>query len=685
MLRARTVLVVCGFLAACGGGEGGRAKNPQGTVDPDKLSIGDIASQQGGLSSLGGGNGAGDTGFASGLHLDLVEKEGVKLDGIVKEWPARAAAKTAIKGTGDKITAAFGLQYDDQKLYVAGEIGDAQLTRSSRFTDDEDHASLLFAVPAGAGLSTYEIAFYAGKPGESAGSVRYASGPNKGHEVPGAKIVEAPVDKGYSFEASLPWSTFPETRTVRVGLHGLMRYFDSEGGLGVKTIIATGVGDATNAAAMPALLSESEQSLVESFLSPKGLLATTPKVDLYADITGDPMKERITVFDHYVTIVGPGYRGGKEFFYRDLGADLVKLEARDVTGRGKDDLLLRRRFSGASTREWFEVWSFLAGGEEPVTTFAHEVSVVSAGKQLTNTVRISSKEINVTYEAAQGWDVSTYHEPTANDVEPVLLPWGPVKSQLFRFDKDKFKKDKEVPQAPAPGAQQPQGGTVAQPQPKPQDPPTPAVRTGGDMSKQILDHFKADRTIAADAKPRFDVEVQVAGDARPERVAVFGRDIVVFGPGFKGGNAYAYITLSQFSADADVKDVSVRDITGDGAADIVIRGVRHVAAAGQGIVDMDVLFVYQVKTDVIARIFGIETGREQTGKRVQGMVQFIPAAGGKGFDVDVRPGRATGWTDKTYPWGQDATGGATEPLLLPWGTPDHLKYTWNGSAFVLAP
>ena len=681
MPRRRSVLLVSVLAIACGGGGGGEAKNPTGPVDPDKLSIADIAAQQGGLSSLGGGSS--DTGFASGLNLDLVEKEGVKLDGVVKEWPARAPAKTVVKGTADKVSAAFGLQYDDQKLYVAGEIGDAQLTRSSRFTDDEDHASLVFAVPGGAGMSTYEVAFYAGKPGESAGSVRWASGPNKGHEVAGAKIVEAPVDKGYSFEASLPWSTFPETRAVRVGLHGLMRYYDSEGGLGVKTILATGAGDASHPAQMPALLSESEQSLVESFLSPKGLLATAPKVDLYADITGDSMKERISVFDHYLTIVGPGYRSGKEFFYRDLGAELVKLEARDVTGRGKDDLLLRRRFSGSSTREWFEVLSFLSGGEEPVTTFAHEVAVVAGGKQLTNTVRVSSKEIDVTYEPAQGWDVTSYREGVANDVEPILLPWGAIKSQLFRFDKDKFKKDKEVSQTPTPGAQQ--GGTVAQPPPKPQDPPTPAVKSGGDLSKQILEHFKADRSIAAGAAPRFDVEVNVAGDARPERVAVFGRDIVVFGPGFKGGTAYAYITLSQFSADADVKDVSVRDITGDGAADVVIRGVRHVAAAGQGVVDMDVLFVYQVKNDTIARIFGIETGREQPGKRVQGMVQFIPAAGGKGFDVDVRAGRATGWTEKTYPWGQDATGGATEPLILPWGKPDHLRYTWSGTAFALAP
>ena len=39
----------------------------------------------------------------------------------------------------------------------------------------------------------------------------------------------------------------------------------------------------------------------------------------------------------------------------------------------------------------------------------------------------------------------------------------------------------------------------------------------------------------------------------------------------------------------------------------------------------------------------------------------------RSLDVDVRAGRATGWTDKTYPWPQDKPGGAIEPLLLPWG------------------
>jgi hypothetical protein len=66
---------------------------------------------------------------------------------------------------------------------------------------------------------------------------------------------------------------------------------------------------------------------------------------------------------------------------------------------------------------------------------------------------------------------------------------------------------------------------------------------------------------------------------------------------------------------------------------------------------------------------------------MQGLVQFVPAKGGKGFDVDVRPGVARGWTEKTYPWPQDKPGGSIEPLLLPWGGVPSLRYSWNGTQF----
>jgi hypothetical protein len=93
-----------------------------------------------------------------------------------------------------------------------------------------------------------------------------------------------------------------------------------------------------------------------------------------------------------------------------------------------------------------------------------------------------------------------------------------------------------------------------------------------------------------------------------------------------------------------------------------------------------VLFAYTVDDKGIRRIFGIETGRSVGPKRMQGMVQFVP--GPKSFEIDVQPGVAKGFTEKTYPWSEDPVGGSLEPLLLPWGKTKKLRYTWNGTQYV---
>jgi hypothetical protein len=133
----------------------------------------------------------------------------------------------------------------------------------------------------------------------------------------------------------------------------------------------------------------------------------------------------------------------------------------------------------------------------------------------------------------------------------------------------------------------------------------------------------------------------------------------------------------------DVREMVARDVTGDGNADLDVRvTVRRSAPGSRDPVDLDVLLVYQVQGDAITRIFAIETGRSQAKNRVQGLVQFIPSSNGKAFDIDTQPGRVTGWTEKSYPWGQEQPGsGSLEPVLLPWGGIAHVRYSWNGSSF----
>jgi hypothetical protein len=685
-VRRASPLLILPLLAACGGGTQETARPAaQTAAAPDDADRGfsEYAATHS-IGSLDHPEAAPEVN-ADGLRLEALDKtKPIKLDGVLNEWPAPALATVPLKGA-TRSTLKIALQYDDARLYVGADITDAS------FAPGNDHVKLTLAVPRPGGTGayvSYELMLFAGKPGESEGSVRYGRHGN----VPGAKIVEAPTEGGYSLEAIVPLSSIPEMRSTRVGIHGVAAYVDGD------AVIATGPGDAQHPTAMAWVPSEPELSMIEQLLTPKGLTKIAPAAEMVADLTGDGIRERIAVFEHYLTICGTSYLGGTAFFYRDLVGELVKLEVRDVSGRGKGDVVVRRRqSSGDGSREYIEVLSALSANREPQLTFAHEIGVRGSDHRISNAVRLSHGEIEVTTEPPTGWDAASYNEPIATDVEPILLPWAGVRSQVFRFDGSRFAKAKEVTQREqgAPATRAAVEGSRAEGEDasravaiRPPEPPTPRVMRGGDLSAQVLEQYRRDRGVAASMTAKADLQVQVAGDARPERVLLLGRDIVVLGPGIKEGTGYTFTTLQQFADGSDIKDLSARDLTGDGAADLVVRGVQHRTGTdgrqpSRAHAEVELLFVYEVKEDVITRVFGIETAREHKGKRVQGLVQFIPAPGGKSFDILSAPGRATGWNKKTYPWAQDQPGdGNLEPLLLPWGGIASVRYTWNGSQFV---
>jgi hypothetical protein len=657
--------ILCVFLIGCGGGAAAtgdpKTGGGKGSGTKQDDSIADIASREG-IATLGGNQeGTVAPGGAPGtLRMELLEKDSpIKMDGITKEWPSHVPAKVS-KGSAPGVQFACGIQYDADKIYVMGEVTDAH------FEQGKDHATLTIAFP-GAGASTADVDFFPGKPGESVGNVKLHGAAGGGTEIGGSKIIEAPNKDGYTFEASFPWSALPDARNVRVGLRGNCSYKEASG-----AVLSTSAG-------LAALPTSPELSLYENLLGPNGFNAP-PRVEMFADVAGDAQKERIAVYDKYLTIVGAGYRGGKEYFFRNMGADLVHLDARDLNGDSKDELVVRRKYdAGASQREWVEVWAFK--GDEPETVFAHEVSVTSAGKRVANNLRIASKEIEVAYEKPEGWDATSYREATTSDFEPVILPWGAVKSQTYKWDGNKFTKHKEVSQTP-----------VAPPPPvappmivKPVEPPSPTVMKSTNVKEAIFDQYKRDQKVGPDVKPKVDLEVNVDAEGKAERIILIGRDIVVFGPAFKGGATYSFVTLSQFAHESDIHEMNARDLTGDGAADLIVRGIRKVQN-GKDEVTLDMMFVYAVHGTTITRVFGIETGRELQGKRVQGLAQLVPAKSGKGFDIVASPGKATGWTEQSYPWSQEQPGSGTiEPLLLPWGKIPSVRYAWSGTAFTKAP
>lgn len=599
------------------------------------------------------------------LRANLIEAKSIKLDGVPKEWTALSAVGYAVKGRAGKpdLEARAAIAYDTNNVYIAADVTDDVLRAGG------DHLQIVLGFPGG---NVDEVDLYPGDPGKTPGSAKRKDGT----AVAGARVVEAPHSGGWSLEASLPWSAFPQAKLVRVGLRGAIFAHDADNSATVEAVVGTAPSSAY--ASLPSINTESEQSLFDGLIREKSLRGA-PRYNLLADVAGDVMKERVLVFDRWLVVLGSSFRKGSEYYYGDLGVagdQIPSCEVRDLTGDGQSEIILRKRLvSGSRTREILQVMSF-GSGEVPLPIFQHEVGISTDAGSVTDEITFAADgakmSIKITPGKVTGFNAGNYREPTETAYDPVLLPWGAIASQTYRFNGKEFTRTAEEKQAPtaAPVAAAAVGAAL------PKAPPPPSA---GELLEKVHDLYKKDRGVSG--RPRFDFAADLVGDKLTERVLLHDRDLVIFGKGFKGGTGYTFLTLSPFASSADILDVTARDVTGDGKVEIVVKGVIHAGApkdAGGGTVDREVVMIYQMVGDGLKRVFAAELARAIGRKRIQGAIGFA----GKSNEIDLAAGKAVDWTEKTYPFNQDPSAvGGIEPLILPWSSARAIRYRWTGSGF----
>lgn len=214
---------------------------------------------------------------------------------------------------------------------------------------------------------------------------------------------------------------------------------------------------------------------------------------------------------------------------------------------------------------------------------------------------------------------------------------------------------------------------------------------------QVYALYRKDRGVKTE-QPRFDFVTDVAASSANERVLVHERDIVCFGKAFRDGASFVFTTIGVVSPE-DIVDMTARDLTGDGKAEILVRAVIHAQSSTEPdkkadkkaskkankkvedkAVDRLVFMVFQIKEDGIKRIFAAETGRTLDGSLLLGGLRFVEA--GRGLDIEVMAGRAHGFTKSNYPFPEDASpAGGFEPLALPWGSLGVRRYRFDGSRY----
>jgi hypothetical protein len=606
----------------------------------------------------------------------------LRVDGMLRDWRAEMVSLERVlkgrKGEGAEVEVAIA--YDDNNLYVALDAKDDALVRSARPADGEDHLVVRLGFPTEkGGYTAHEVRLYPGQPGKLPGAALV-----DGRALSTAKVVEAANAEGYQLEAAIPWSAFPEASRIRVGIRAAAEYVDASAPGRIRKAVATTAGKGPKE--WPPLLTEPEQGLYTGIIRENGL-PSLPARSLLGNVAGDARLEQVAIYGKYLTITGAGYREGKQFYFGDLlirdASAVDRLELQDFDGDGHSEVLIVRRI-GAEEQYRTVLQVFKIGADDsPVVAFTHEIGVTSSRGQVLNQVKVEAASGGARLVIAQGkssgYEQSSYDQATPSDMESALLPWSTIGSRTFAWKGDALAEVSTTtwkPKAKAGGA----APAVAAVQ-GPAAPPPPRPPTADELLDQVYSLYRKDRKVGA-SKPRFDFVTDVASDLKNERVLVHDKDIVVFGKGFLDGAAYTYTTIG-VARPEDIRAVTARDLTGDGKAEILVQAVLHAKGSEElkGVeVERSAFVIYAVINNRLTRVFAAETGRSMDGQMVLANIAFTPDSRG-GVELSFGPGRALGWTEKSYPFPQDTTAtGGLLPLPLPWSG-QRRSYKFDGSAF----
>jgi hypothetical protein len=631
-------------------------------------------------------------GAAEGVMItaDSVSDVKVRLDGIPSELPGVwSSLTTVISGKRTSSNAQCALAYDDDNLYLAMKMDDSKIVRSASAGNNEDHATLYLAFPVGKGqFHTHVVELFPGDPGKLPGIVRMG-----GHAPAGAQLVEAPESGGLTFEAKIPWKSFPEAARTRVGMRAGVQWTDATAPGHVASVTSTTRGK--EGKALPQLLTEPEQSLFDGFIRAQHL-STEPARVLLADVAGDSLYERVALYDHFLTVVGTHFRGGKEFVVADLEVQdpgkVKRLQPADFDGDGHDEIVTVVRIGSEDHyRDVVEVLHIDADNSmKPI--FLHEVGLTAGSGAIDNEVRIGRSggrsTLTIAQGSAEGVEKEGYSEPKPADMESALLPWDPIGSQTYAWQGGHLVKAGETSHTPsahgtAKGEKRPavRHREPSEPSNTVAVPPAPRPPTTDEMLDQVYAMYRKDRHVKK-AKPRFDFVTDVAGDTTNERVLVHDKDIVCFGKGFREGTTYVYTAVGVASPD-DIIDVTARDLTGDGKAEVIVLGQLR-AKAGKELddasVDRAVLFIFQITETGVRRVFAAETARSVSDKTILSGIRFLPRE--TGMLIELTAGRSLGFTPKSYPFPDETqAAGGVEPVVLPWSKQRNRSYRFDGDRF----
>jgi hypothetical protein len=342
--------------------------------------------------------------LADEIACGPVEPGVIAVDGLLDDW--RGVPTTEVGH------ATLRCNTDGKSLFIAVDVTDGYFVRTPKAGPGEDHLSLK--------IGKQSIGIW---PGDSAKAKLKTVGAPKG-----AKIATALQERGWAVELAVPAGNQPL-------LPASLSVYDG------------------NSRAKPKIEKTSTWSGSLAFAAAAGLSnAFLESVKLsQADVwreapfrLGGGASARLVVAGKFAAAITDG------FVYIELPvqsrADIRDLRVIDPAGDGRDALAVRYFERGArpdTGREVVGLWRFNSEGVQRV--FAVEVAKIDGQRRIDGKVTFvkRGKATDLVVEAGKatpGVDAGSWHETPAEDMIPILLPWGADKKATFQFRGDEYTK-----------------------------------------------------------------------------------------------------------------------------------------------------------------------------------------------------------------------------------------------------
>jgi hypothetical protein len=375
------------------------------------------------------------------IPCNPAEDGAVTVDGLLPDWrdvkgvtldePAQVIMGRENWRNEKDLSVTVKCLRSETNLYLAFDVTDNYLVRMKEARPGEDHIQILFAEDE----TVHRLNIY---PSDMKGVPRKVTGNPRMAKA--AEVAEALQARGYSVEVRLPLQSIPGYSARAMAWRGAIAVADCDSKVTGKTEKIMSTADALGKASQLGrfVFGETVDALAH-FLKQMGLTKSDVKFDRTVEMGGDPGQERVVLAGTYIAVMG------EEYHFVKLNvksvSDISDLQVLNLTGDGKHSIVVKTiERGGGGARQILHVFKLVGAGIQ--RPFAIEVAKQQGANKLVSRVSYvrHKKKTDILVEAgkAEGWTKDNYREAPADDVVPILLPWGEKAKARFRFTGDEY-------------------------------------------------------------------------------------------------------------------------------------------------------------------------------------------------------------------------------------------------------